>query len=264
LMPKTEELQEIIAEFMKVPIAAVDASTVFTGTLASSLGRARLDAMLRSRIGISNPAVYTVKTFGELCQRIGTDSSRVNHLPPVTQRDGSHAARTSFSGKGIAIGVDIQSVADLPNVTDYWEDAFYLQRYTQQEIAYALLQPSPRESFAAIWCAKEALRKADGRWLGVDWHRTEVTHAPSGGPTLISDGETLPCSLSLSHTGGVAIAVVAMVAAPMSPVLQPGQATIRPLAIQPAFIPANGILQLVLSIVAVLISLLAVGIVFLR
>jgi phosphopantetheine--protein transferase-like protein len=113
----------------------------------------------------------------------------------------------SYHGDGIAVGVDIQMITALPIVADCWEDEFYRRMFTSQEIAYALLQAQPRGSLAAIWCAKEALRKARGLLTHVDWSQIEVVHDPEGDPSLRLEGVPVGGSLSLSHTGEIAIAV---------------------------------------------------------
>lgn len=265
LMPDTIALQEIVSELLKVPLETIDASTPFSGMLANSLGRARLDAALRSRMGIVNQGVYTVKTFGDLCLLAGAEvGAEVSGKADGASAVPSHPPRsapTGSSGAGFAVGVDIQSVAAMPEATDYWEAEFYRQHFTRQEIAYALLQPSPRESFAAMWCAKEALRKADDRWLETDWQLTEVVHTSTGKPTLISGEQTIPFTVSLSHTEGLAVAVVAMAAAPAAFAPQP---RLQPAAAQPTPVPTPDKLPIVLAGVAVLISLLAAGLAFFR
>lgn len=265
LMPDTNKLQEIVGELLKVPAATVDASTPFSGILANSLGRARLDAALRSRMGIVNPGVYTVKTFGDLCLLVGAEvcaeiSGNANGAAEV-QSHRPPQALSGSSGAGFAVGVDIQSVAAMPEAADYWEAEFYSQHFTRQEIAYALLQSAPRESFAAMWCAKEALRKADDRWLETDWQLTEVVHSATGKPTLISGEQAIPFTVSLSHTEGLAMAVVAMAAAPAAFAPQP---RFQPAAAQPSPVPTPSKLPIVLAGVAILISLFAAGLALLR
>ncbi len=261
-MPDTENLKAVVSELMQVPVDAVDASTVFSGILASSLGRARLDAALRSRFGISNNGVYTVKTFGDLCRLVGADVSEGNPSSRPTSSNRPPSLTSGSNHTGIAVGVDIQSVDALPDAADYWDAEFYQQHFTRQEIAYALLQPHPRESFASAWCAKEALRKADGRWLDVDWKLTELTRGSNGAPTLNSGDQPIPCSVSLSHTAGLAVAVVAMATteAPVHPTAPisstPAAQTAAPASASP--------LALILAVVAVFISLLAAGFAFYR
>jgi phosphopantetheine--protein transferase-like protein len=262
-MPETEKLKVLVSELMQVPVETVDASTAFSGVLATSLGRARLDAALRSRFGVTNNGVYTVKTFGDLCRLMGAEVSEANAAQPTASRSQPAVPLSALNHAGIAIGVDIQSADALPEAADYWESEFYQQHFTRQEIAYALLQPNPRESFASAWCAKEALRKADGRWLDVDWQLTELTHAPTGTPTLNSGNQTIPCSVSLSHTAGLAVAVVAMATAetPVQPKTPIPSA--EPIAL-PAAPTSHHALALVLAVVALLISVIAAGFAFHR
>src|ERR1035437_6399085 len=54
------------------------------------------------------------------------------------------------------------------------------------------------------WTAKAAL----GLWLGLAPSRFEVLAAPDGAPEAWLDGERVPVSVSLSHRGGRALAVV--------------------------------------------------------
>jgi 4'-phosphopantetheinyl transferase len=54
------------------------------------------------------------------------------------------------------------------------------------------------------WTAKAAL----GRWLGVAPRRVEVLAAPDGAPEAWLEGERVAVSVSLSHRGGRALAVV--------------------------------------------------------
>jgi len=245
-------------------VETVDGSTLFSGILGTSLGRARLDAALRSRFGIANNGVYTVKSFGDLCRLLGAEVSEANTSESTASRSQPSPLLSRSNHAGIAIGVDIQSIDALPDATDYWEAEFYQQHFTRQEIAYALLQSSPRESFASIWCAKEALRKADNRWLEVDWQLTELTHASTGVPMLNSGDQPIPCSVSLSHTAGLAVAVVAMAAMEISAPPQAPLSSLEPAAVQTiAPAPHNG-LALILAVVAVLISLIAAGVAFHR
>jgi holo-[acyl-carrier protein] synthase len=65
-----------------------------------------------------------------------------------------------------------------------------------------------RERLAARFAAKEATRKALGE-LGLPLHAVEVRSADDGAPTLHLHGAPAPLSCSLSHDGGVAMAVVA-------------------------------------------------------
>ena len=77
----------------------------------------------------------------------------------------------------------------------------------------------PLESLAARFAAKEALAKALGAPGNLAWHDAEVVSLPSGQPTLELRGTVQARAeelgvrathLSLSHDGGVAIALVTL------------------------------------------------------
>jgi holo-[acyl-carrier protein] synthase len=63
------------------------------------------------------------------------------------------------------------------------------------------------ERLAARFAAKEAARKALGD-LRLGFHATEVRREPDGSPRLWIDGAPSDLSVSMSHDGGVAMAVV--------------------------------------------------------
>jgi phosphopantetheine--protein transferase-like protein len=263
-MIEADKLRSIVGELMQVPADQIVESTVFAGTtLASSMGRARLDAALRSRLNFASTGVYTVPTFGGLCKLAGAEvpDGSVSHSPQMGPSRGTVLGDST--GQNLAVGVDVQSVSELPEAQDYWESEFYQQHFTGQEIAYALLQPNPRESFASAWCAKEALRKADSRWLDVSWKLTEVTHTPEGAPALMSEKNPIPSSVSLSHTKDHALAVVVLergrpVPPQSLPVVSPSLET------QAISSPDTNKLPLSLAVIAVLISLVAIGLVLLK
>jgi phosphopantetheine--protein transferase-like protein len=213
-----ENLREIVSRLTKMSPGQLTAETPLTGILGGSFGRARLDANLRSKFDISNSAIYKAATFGELCTVLGITSSSnptasaspVSSVLPIPQIE-FHTAES-----GITVGADVESVAAMPDTPDYWEDDFYKTTFTSREIAYALLQPSPRASFAAMWCAKEALRKADASLASTDWKMIEVIHDDLGKPGLIVNGQQPAGALSLSHTDEIAFAVFVSAREPQS------------------------------------------------
>lgn len=73
------------------------------------------------------------------------------------------------------------------------------------------------ESLAGYWAAKEALIKALGNPVGLNWHDVSVTKDQDGKPFLLVTGATLERAkelgvsnwhLSISHDGGMAVAFV--------------------------------------------------------
>lgn len=261
-MTAEETLREIVSTLGKVDREQLTPETRLAGALSSSFGRARLDANVRSKLGLNNPGIYSVATFGELCALLGVKPSVSGAAQPEPAAPASAAApsiEAPGAGNGIGIGVDVELVRSMPDVADYWEDDFYKMTFTRREIAYALLQSSPRASFAAMWCAKEAVHKIDASLARLDWQRLEVVHDANGKPGIAVDGQRLAGALSLSHTDEIAFAVFVVAPRP-EPVASASPAPPRPPAADlqghNSRIPAiTAAFALLVSIVALALSL---------
>ncbi len=118
----------------------------------------------------------------------------------------------------IAVGVDIVEIARVGPMLERWGDRFLRRFFTPVE----QMQCRGRvERMAALIAAKEAASKALGTGLkGVGWKEMEVVHARTGKPTLRLYGRAqaraealgwATISVSLTHDGGVAVAVVVAV-----------------------------------------------------
>jgi phosphopantetheinyl transferase (holo-ACP synthase) len=200
---RESELQEVVATLLMLRPDQLVARTSLSG-LDNSLGEAKLRLAVK-RLGMIMPAGFRPANFGELCDRLGG---------ALVQED-SFAAKVDAHPSPIAgprVGLDLQEISALPAAIDYWEHGFYQGIFNKSEIAYAVAQPEPRLHFAGFWCAKEALRKCDGSFFGVDPTSTAIEHDASGGPYFVwkksAGDQRLPHSLSISHAGGIAMAVV--------------------------------------------------------
>ena len=80
-------------------------------------------------------------------------------------------------------------------------------------------QGRPPSGLAARFAAKEALAKALGAPSGLRWHDAEVRSEPGGRPLLVTRGTVaqaladrgvVRAHLSLTHDGGVAVAMVVL------------------------------------------------------
>lgn len=112
------------------------------------------------------------------------------------------------------LGCDVVDVARLSARLDR-RPALLTRVFTPVELADARRggvapgSSTERERLAARFAAKEATRKALGD-LRLGFHATEVRTDPSGCPRLYLHGAPTTASLSLSHDGGIAMAVVAI------------------------------------------------------
>jgi holo-[acyl-carrier protein] synthase len=201
-----ENLLEILATVSRKDRAQIQDSTQLDSLLAGSLGRAKLEAALHFRCGISDPRICQAATVGQLCATLGLDVSPA-FAGATPELITPPAFATQALPNEVQLGVDLESIADMPIATDYWEEDFYKATFRPSEIAYALMQPAPRETFTAMWCAKEALRKAVPACASIEWTRIEVAHDTTGKPSMRVDGKPMGGSLSLSHTRDYAVAV---------------------------------------------------------
>lgn len=117
----------------------------------------------------------------------------------------------------VSIGVD--SIA-IQRIDDLWQrsgDRFLARVFTERERDYCLGKHHPAESFAARFCAKEAIMKCLGTgWsLGIAFHQIEVVRDERGAVGVQLHGFAAELAqqrgiqrihLSLTHTGEQATA----------------------------------------------------------
>lgn len=113
------------------------------------------------------------------------------------------------------IGTDIVSIERIKSMTDKYGVKFQERFLTPEET-----DPSRRvESLAGLWAAKEAIAKALGCGIGAElaFHDIIIKKDAKGAPffVLSSDAQNRhhvqTSSLSISHDGGFAIAVAAII-----------------------------------------------------
>ena len=117
----------------------------------------------------------------------------------------------------LGLGVDLCPIERIEQMIDRHGRKFLDRVYTAEEQQYADQGRVKGERFAARFAAKEAAIKALGAPEGLRWKDMEVRRQPSGVPTMNFHGaaETAAAergvtrtTLSLSHAGGMAVAVV--------------------------------------------------------
>jgi holo-[acyl-carrier protein] synthase len=121
----------------------------------------------------------------------------------------------------IGTGVDLIEIERIAHSIDRYGERFLRRIYTDHEIAYCRSKRSSAESFAARFAAKEAGAKALGTGIsrGVTWVEFQIARQPGGRPVLELRGRAAllarelgvkTISLSLTHTGNLAMATVMM------------------------------------------------------
>lgn len=259
--PVSEILAAMVSELAGVAAAEVGPGFSLGHTkLASSLGRAKLDARLRRRLSVRLDNLGSLRTLAELEAAVLVAQGRVAPLAaPVgdgateslqsAQPSSSPPQQTRQATPPLSCGVDLERVVDLPECRDYWEEPFYQRHFTPAELGYCLAQPNPRMHLAARWCLKEAVRKCGGDYALIEFRHMEVTHEESGAPQVriwrAGVAENSPLAVSLSHTDEWAVAV-----AIRPPTIKPAPSATPPPEPAPAGCGRTGNLALLLSLVA--------------
>jgi holo-[acyl-carrier protein] synthase len=128
----------------------------------------------------------------------------------------------------VGTGIDLAEIPRIRNSIARFGNRFLDRIFTPKEKAYCLRKRNAAESFAARFAAKEAAAKALGTGIsyGVNWLEIEVTREPSGRPGLAFHGRAAQiadklgvtnAALSLTHTGLLAMASVALEGLPGRP-----------------------------------------------
>ena len=111
----------------------------------------------------------------------------------------------------ISIGIDLEDISRIRRIMERYA-GFAGRIFTPEERRYCEGKGDPAQHYTARFCAKEALIKALG--ARVPWLDMEVIHSNIGPPIMQVQGKAADLlsgrsvSLSLSHSGGFAIAVI--------------------------------------------------------
>ncbi|MCP4675082.1 MAG: holo-ACP synthase [Deltaproteobacteria bacterium] len=117
----------------------------------------------------------------------------------------------------LGLGVDVCPVERIEQILDRHGEIFSKRVFTEGELERAGTGLVMAERLAARFAAKEATIKALGAPEGLGWRDMEVVSAADGAPSLQLAGKADKRAkemgvsrmfLSLSHAGGVAIAMV--------------------------------------------------------
>jgi holo-[acyl-carrier protein] synthase len=117
----------------------------------------------------------------------------------------------------LGIGIDVCPVERMRDVLARHGELFRRRVFTDRELERAGDGRASTERLAARFAAKEAAIKALRAPSGLSWKDMEVVSAKDGAPALALHGRAAEAArglgavrqfLSLSHAGGVAVAVV--------------------------------------------------------
>jgi phosphopantetheinyl transferase (holo-ACP synthase) len=206
-MNQTDKIRSVVSKYFGVPEAELtDAFEFPVARMQSSVARSTLHAALKNMAGADLTTVWTARSFGELIHGKGTAPLSPSNVTPAG------GPQTMAGPRGVMaprIGIDIEGVDGLPGTGDPWKESFYLENFAAAEIAYAVRQYDARLTLCGIWCAKESVLKLGGPFSGLRPIQIEVSHDPSGRPSVSIAGltESGGIDVSISHAAGVAVAV---------------------------------------------------------
>lgn len=120
----------------------------------------------------------------------------------------------------VGLGIDVCSVSRIASALERFGEKFWERVLTPRErVDLAARRADRAAALAGRFAAKEAFSKAIGAPKDVWWHDVEVRRAENGAPELVAHGPALPylerlgvdrTFVSISHDGGVAVAVVVL------------------------------------------------------
>ncbi len=106
----------------------------------------------------------------------------------------------------LSVGIDVVPIERLRVLLAV--DGMAGRLFTPAELSRCAAKPDPVRSLAGILAAKEATMKALGlRSLPAWARRIEVTFGRCGSPSVAVEGMTGETGVSITHDGGLAIAV---------------------------------------------------------
>lgn len=213
-MAKPDEIKKLIANTLKINAADInDDFLLKSGKMKTSAGSVILSNIVKKIYGVKM-SCENVSTFGELIRMAQGGNIDESEPVPLAADIEEYPERTDspITGQYFVCGIDIQEVDVFPEVDDYWKESFYTDSFTKNEIAYCVTAASPRHSFAARWCLKEALHKCGAKYYGIPLSNIQVVKQRSGAVILemLEDNswKALPFSCSLSHAEKYAVGMV--------------------------------------------------------
>jgi phosphopantetheine--protein transferase-like protein len=248
-----EKIKDIVSAFIKVSPDQIGPATAIGRTaVKNSILLHRMYARLQEE-GIVVSNYSQVQTFSDLLEHFEPNGNGQSLLPATAYETSPMVRQDLIQHRGgFSIGIDIEEIAAMPVAHDFRKDAFYQMNFSPSEIAYCILQPDAYASFAGLFTAKEALVKAGV--AAMPFHSIEIAHTPEGKPVFPG------FQVSISHAGTVAVAVAAPSDVPAGYNREGASAVAPP----EAGGQKGSSLVLLLSILALLTSILAIVFIFTR
>jgi len=192
-----EVVKKIVSTFLKKEVDSINSNTYIDNSAipGSVLIHRMYSELSKNGFTIRDPA--RIKTFGDLDRELfsseaSNDDSNIGVRPNYENENtnvGVHIVDANMNG----IGIDIESSSNLPDTNDYFEEQFYIDNFSQSEIAYCSAKLNPKSCFTGRFSAKEAIIKADNTFINTKFSDIEIKVSDSGSPLFNG------MNISISH-----------------------------------------------------------------
>jgi phosphopantetheine--protein transferase-like protein len=251
-----DKIKKIIAVFLQKEPSEINSATLINSTAIP--GSIMIHMMYRqlTLAGFPLKKYIDINTYGDLINRINGVQLEQTTQPaqvstPVIQTS-PITVPINQSNSDLEIGIDIENISNFPAVKDYREDPFYKTNFTQSEISYCILKPSPLESFAGLFCLKEAICKTNENFRKIQFNQIEISHSPEGKP------EFKGYALSVSHTKDVATGIAIIKGGNKEEAVIQPQTEIEQIIPQDSTESPGSRTPLLLSVIALLLAITAI------
>lgn len=198
--------KEIISQFLQVDANSITANTLINRqALKSSIFLHRMYGKL-ANAGFVVADYSNINSFGELLETLeGKSQNSKVEEHQFNNLTNQQSANTQYPIPNTQIGIDIEHIDSLPKTNDFRNEGFYTDNFSENEIAYCILQPDAYASFAGLFAAKEAIVKANNQFKNTKFNKLVITHNAQGKPAF--EG----VNISISHTNDSAVAVAVVI-----------------------------------------------------
>lgn len=206
-----EEIVNAIAAAIRTDAARVtpEASLQSLG-VGSSIVLEILRTALERRFQKTMPPLSLAMKVNELMALVrneDTVQAEIREIPYPTTQTTPTPSLLSLVG----VGIDIEEVESLPDVSHLRDHPFYMASFSPEELAVAILKPDPRAHLCGIFCAKEAVRKCSPSLISLRFDEILTFHEngkPGVTTTFPKLNGVFRFELSISHTSCYATAIV--------------------------------------------------------
>ncbi len=203
-----DRLREIIGLYLGISPDQVHESTeIGRRGIPGSIQRHRMyTKMVSEGFEIAQPS--RIETYGDLLSDLEGELTNADSETdfPCQSGGGSQDVRPASHRREelrYSVGIDLEEIGNLPDVSEFSNHIFYIENFSASEISLAEATGDPRRRFAGLFSLKEAICKADNRFMHTPFKELEISYSDAGEP--ICKGFSLSSSYTELFAIGIAI-----------------------------------------------------------